>query len=273
MHSLPSHTPTRKSTWAWSSQAAPGLGLAWPIGLAITGLLVIVAMSYLSDDPWLSIRRRFLYRGAREPGHAAWIGGCGCIADRLPADAAVSLTAGVDAIASAFPALWPYRIEIALALLCLITHRQPARLARDRHHDGSPGLPVPVHLPAHAGLRGDRVIHAREECRSVSVAPAACQPLTLFLILHTFATGCTALTGIEAISNGVPAFKSPESKNAGRTLIVMAILMGILFVGSIGLTQFLGVIAGPHETILSALARRLLGSGPRLCTDPDYRPC
>jgi hypothetical protein len=79
--------------------------------------------------------------------------------------------------------------------------------------------------------------------------------------LHTFATGCTALTGIEAISNGVPAFKSPESKNAGRTLIAMAILMGILFVGSIGLTQFLGVIAGPHETILSALARKLLGSG------------
>ena len=57
-------------------------------------------------------------------------------------------------------------------------------------------------------------------------------------------------------------FKRPESKNAGRTLIVMAILMGILFVGSIGLTQFLGIIAGPHETILSALARHLLGSGP-----------
>jgi hypothetical protein len=94
-----------------------------------------------------------------------------------------------------------------------------------------------------------------------SVAPQPVQPLTIFLILHTFATGCTALTGIEAISNGVPAFQSPESKNAGRTLITMAILMGILFVGSIGLTQFLGIIAGPQETILSALARRLLGSG------------
>ena len=79
-----------------------------------------------------------------------------------------------------------------------------------------------------------------------TVAPAATQPLTLFLILHTFATGCTALTGIEAISNGVPSFKPPESKNAGRTLIVMAILMGVLFVGSIGLTQFLGIIAGPQ---------------------------
>jgi hypothetical protein len=86
--------------------------------------------------------------------------------------------------------------------------------------------------------------------------------LTFFLILHAFASGCTALTGIEAISNGVPAFKPPEAKNAGQTLIVMAFLMGVLFLGSIGLTQYLGIIAAPQETILSALARRLLGTGP-----------
>jgi amino acid transporter len=93
-------------------------------------------------------------------------------------------------------------------------------------------------------------------------APPATEALTTFLILHTFATGCTALTGIEAISNGVPAFKSPESKNAAQTLVVMAVLMTILFAGSIGLTQFLGVVSAPQETILSALARHLLGSGP-----------
>ena len=92
-------------------------------------------------------------------------------------------------------------------------------------------------------------------------APPAMQPLTLILVLHAFATGCTALTGIEAISNGVPAFKEPAARNAGQTLIVMALLMGALFVGSIGLTQFLSVVAGPEETILSALARRVLGNG------------
>jgi hypothetical protein len=84
--------------------------------------------------------------------------------------------------------------------------------------------------------------------------------------MRAFATGCTALTGIEAISNGVPAFQPPEVRNAGRTLVVMALLMGLLFVGSIGLTQALAVIAGPQETILSALARRLLGSGPAYVT-------
>jgi hypothetical protein len=85
--------------------------------------------------------------------------------------------------------------------------------------------------------------------------------LVAFLVLRAFASGSTALTGIEAISNGVPAFKPPESHNAGRTLIAMALLMGFLFVGSIGLTQYFAVVAGPQETILSALAHRILGNG------------
>jgi hypothetical protein len=94
-----------------------------------------------------------------------------------------------------------------------------------------------------------------------SAAPAAMQPLTTALILQAFASGCTALTGIEAISNGVPAFRVPEARNAGRTLIVMALLMAVLFLGSTGLVQALAVVAGSQETILSALTRRVWGSG------------
>ena len=89
------------------------------------------------------------------------------------------------------------------------------------------------------------------------------EPLDCVAIaLRAFASGCTALTGIEAISNGVPAFQRPEARNAGQTLMVMAVLMGLLFVGSIGLTQGLAVVPGAEETILSALARRLVGNGP-----------
>ena len=92
-------------------------------------------------------------------------------------------------------------------------------------------------------------------------APATTRALTFMLIIRAFSSGCTALTGIEAISNGVQAFRSPEAKNAGRTLIVLAFMMGTLFVGSIGLTQYLAVIPGTDETILSALTRRILGEG------------
>ena len=92
-----------------------------------------------------------------------------------------------------------------------------------------------------------------------TIPPA--EALSTLLILHAFAAGCTALTGIESISNGVPAFKAPAAQNARTTLIIMAVLMGLLFIGSIGLTQYLGVISQPNETILSALTRRLLGDG------------
>jgi len=96
---------------------------------------------------------------------------------------------------------------------------------------------------------------------SVDTSLLSTEPLTPALALRAFASGCTALTGIEAISNGVPVFRHPESKNASRTLLVMALLMGLLFVGSVGLTQGLAIVAGAEETILSALARRILGSG------------
>jgi len=83
------------------------------------------------------------------------------------------------------------------------------------------------------------------------------QPLSLFILLRAFASGSTALTGVEAISNGVPVFKKPESINAGITLIVMSCLMGLLFLGTLGLTQYFGIVAQGEETILSALSRHL----------------
>jgi len=93
------------------------------------------------------------------------------------------------------------------------------------------------------------------------VAPPATSMLGVFLVMHAFSAGCTALTGVEAISNGVTAFQPPAWLNARKTLVIMAFLMGFLFLGSMGLTQFFGVVAGPNETILSALAHRLTGGG------------
>jgi amino acid transporter len=175
--------------------------------------------------------------------------------------AAVSLTAGVEAIASAIPALWPHRVIIALFLLIIITL---ANLRGLKETGTLMSIPVYLFLFTYLPMLtyGLFILWKGGTASLVATAPLPSHPITTFLILHTFATGCTALTGIEAISNGVPAFEKPESDNAGKTLIVMAILMAILFVGSIGLTQYLGIVAGPQETILSALARRLLGNGP-----------
>lgn len=269
IRALAAFSPDALSSIAYANQeiylglvvaGSAGLGLAWPIGLAITGLLVIVAISYYQTiHGYPSGGGSYVVARDNLGTKMGLIAGSALLIDYL-LTAAVSLSAGVEAIASAFPALWQYRVLIALFLLVIITL---ANLRGLRETGTLMSIPVYLFLFTYLPMLiyGLYVFLKGGPASLVEVAPKATAPLTIFLILHTFATGCTALTGIEAISNGVPAFKSPESKNAGRTLIVMAILMAILFVGSIGLTQYLGVIAGPQETILSALARRLLGNG------------
>ena len=87
------------------------------------------------------------------------------------------------------------------------------------------------------------------------------QPLTLFLILGAFSNGCAALTGIEAISNGVPAFKKPEARNAATTLVVMAALLTTMFLGTSVLAYLYGVHPHQSETVISQFAR-IMFTGP-----------
>jgi len=238
-----------------------GLKLAWPIGLTIIGLLIIVAISYVQTiEGYPSGGGSYIVARDNLGKKAGLITAAALLMDYL-LTAAVSLTASVEAIASAFPALWVYRVEISLILLGFITL---ANLRGLKETGTLMSVPVYFFLVAYLPmlLIGAVQIAIGGTIDVRLTAPAATQPLTLFLILHTFATGCTALTGIEAISNGVPSFQPPEAKNARLTLIAMAILMAVLFAGSIGLTQFLGVSARADETILSALARKVLGDSP-----------
>lgn len=269
IRALAAFSPDALSSIAYANQeiylglivaGSAGLGLAWPIGVAITALLAMVALSYFQTIQGYPSGGGSYVVARENLGTLPGLVAAGALLIDYLLTAAVSLTAGVEAIASAFPALYKIRVEIALVLLFLITI---ANLRGLRETGTLMAIPVYLFLFTYFPMLvyGIIVLFSHGRVPIATVAPSATQPLTLFLILHTFATGCTALTGVEAISNGVPAFKSPESKNAGRTLIVMAILMGILFAGSIGLTQYLGIIAAPNETILSALARRLLGSG------------
>jgi amino acid transporter len=238
-----------------------GLTYALPIGLAIIGVLVIVALSYFQTiHAYPSGGGSYIVARANLGVLPGLIAAAALMVDYV-LNAAVSLTAGVAALASAFPALWPHRVALAIILLLVITLINLRGLQESATFMA---VPVYIFLGTFLLMLGYGLVRLFIEgpTPTGASAPPATSPLTLILILHAFSTGCTALTGIEAISNGVPAFKSPQSRNAGRTLIVMAVLMGSLFLGSIGLTQLFGIVASPHETILSALARRLLGSGP-----------
>jgi amino acid transporter len=267
---LAAFSPDALSSIAYANQeiylglivaGSAGLALSLPIGLAITGLLTLVALSYFQTiHGYPSGGGSYIV--AREnlgtlPGLVA---AAALLMDYL-LTAAVSLTAGVAAIASAFPVLWPHRVTLALLVLLIITLLNLRGL---RETGTLMAIPVYLFLFTYLPMLAYGVVRLLLDGPGslAAVAPRPTEPLTAFLVLHAFSAGCTALTGVEAISNGVPAFQPPEAKNAGRTLMVMALLMGLLFLGSIGLTQALAVVAGPEETILSALAQRLLGRGP-----------
>jgi len=238
-----------------------GLSRALPISLMITALLAIVALSYYQTIHGYPSGGGSYVVARENLGMLPGLLAASALLVDYVLTAAVSLTAGVEAIASAFPALWGVRIELSLLLLAVITL---INLRGAKETGTLMAGPVYLFLFVYLAMLAYGAFRVLTEGVTplATTAPPAVVPLTAFLLLRAFATGCTAMTGIEAISNGVPAFRPPEPKNAGRTLLVMALLMGVLFVGSIGITQALGVVSGPQETILSALARRLLGSGP-----------
>ena len=270
IRALAAFSPDALSSIAYANQeiylgliiaGSAGLAYAWPIGLAIIGLLVVVALSYYQTiHGYPTGGGSYIVARSNLGTIPGLIAAAALLVDYI-LNAAVSLTAGVAAIASAFPSLWPYRVILSLILLAVITI---INLRGLRETGTVMAVPVYLFLATYLPMLAYGAVRlwmtGPTPLPSVSV-PAAIAPLSFVLVLHAFATGCTALTGIEAISNGVPAFKPPQARNAGQTLIVMTLFMGLLFVGSIGLTQFMGVVAGPNETILSALSRRLLGNG------------
>ena len=276
IRALAAFSPDALSSVAYANQeiylglalaGSAGLVLQWPIALAITLLLAIVSLSYAQTiRGYPSGGGSYVVARENLGTYPGLVAGAALLLDYV-LTAAVSLTAGVAAIASAFPELWPYRVSIALGLLLVITLLNLRGL---RESGTVMTVPVYLFIFSFGGMLLFGLLRAVFQPASAALdltapagpAPLAAAPLSLVLILHAFSAGCTALTGIEAISNGIPAFKPPEWVNARKTLTVMAFLMAFLFLSSMGLTQFFGVQAGPNETILSALARRVVGVGP-----------
>ncbi len=270
VRALAAFSPDALSSIAYANQeiylglvvaGAAGLVYSWRIGLAIALLLAIVAFSYrqtIHEYP----SGGGSYVVARENlGALAGLVAAAALLIDYTLTAAVSLTAGVAALASAFPTLWDYRVPLALGFLVLITL---ANLRGLRESGTLMAVPVYFFLASYLTMLivGAIKMLVGDPRPFAETAPPAVESATTFLILHAFASGCTALTGIEAISNGVPAFKPPQTQNAQRVLAVMAVLMAILFLGSIGLTQYFGITARADETILSALARYVFDDSP-----------
>jgi amino acid transporter len=173
---------------------------------------------------------------------------------------AVSIAAGVAAITSAFPAAHAIRVEVAIGFVVILSIgnlrgiRESGRIFSLPTYFFIVGVLVMLGLGAWQMLTGTITPITVPD----PIAPSN-QTLTLFLLLTAFSNGCTAMTGVEAVSNGVPAFRPPESKHAASTMGYMAILAITMFVGITLLAQSYHVVPSQTETVLSQLARGIFG--------------
>jgi amino acid transporter len=176
---------------------------------------------------------------------------------------AVSISSAVAQIISAYPDLFPYRVWIAVAMVGFVTM---VNLRGVKESGITFAIPtyfflVMMYMTVGVGL----FRYLTGTLGPVTNPPAmemihSLQPIAFFLILKAFASGTTALTGVEAISNGIMAFKEPRSKNAGQTLIWMSVILGSLLLGVAFLAHAIGGIPSEEETIISQIGRTAIGN-------------
>jgi amino acid transporter len=171
---------------------------------------------------------------------------------------AVSISSGVAQLVSAFPVLFTYRVWIAvgMVLFIMLVNMRGVRESGIAFAAPTYFFLISMFLAIVYGffLLVTHNLHAVVN-PPAAVAFPVMQTLTLFLILRAFSSGTTALTGVEAISNGITAFKEPRSKNAGMTLIWMAGILGSLLLGMTYLANVIHTVPSEEETIVSQLAR------------------
>ncbi|MBI3603034.1 MAG: APC family permease [Nitrospirae bacterium] len=178
----------------------------------------------------------------------------------------VSVAAGIAALTSAVPVLFPYREALCLTAILLVLMinlrgvRESGRIFAVPTYFFIGMVLLMLGVGLVQVLLGQPGQSATSGGPSTSAAPVA-EGLTLFLLLRAFSSGCTALTGVEVISNGVPAFKRPEPKNASLTMAGMAVILGALFIGISALAYHYGVLPRENETVVSQIARATFGEG------------
>lgn len=260
-------------TAAGASSLALALDHLVPIAAAVAVLLAVVITSY----------RRTIFAYPTGGGSyvvsrenlgtmPSLVAGASILVDYV-LTVAVSISAGVAAVISipAFHHLADHRVVMCLAFIALIT---VVNLRGAKESGRIFAVPTYVYIVTLTGLIAwgllrsyfpgvfgeiERIPFDREHAE---VARQTGGVLGLVLLLRGFSSGAVALTGIEAIADGVPAFRRPEAKNAARTLMWMAVILGSLFFGTAVLANRLEPYASHHKTVLSQLAMQVFGEGP-----------
>ncbi|MCR0204954.1 APC family permease [[Clostridium] innocuum] len=177
---------------------------------------------------------------------------------------AVSVCAGTAAITSAFPQLLSVRTEIALLIITLLTIGNLRGMK-----DSSILFGIPTYLFVFTILLMIltgfvKVFVFHEIPNPPAAVPGTVENLSLLLFLKAFSSGCTALTGVEAVSDGIPNFRAPAQKNAKRVLYLLAVLVFIIFLGILSLASVYHIVPHANVTVIAMIAEEIFGKGTLL---------
>jgi amino acid transporter len=238
------------------------LSYSLPIGVAIAALIAIVVSSY---------RQTIL---AYPQGGGAYIvskDNLGVLSGLVAAAAllidyvltvAVSVAAGVAAVTSAVPALYPLRVWLCMVAVAGVSIANLRGIRESGKLFAAPTYLFIASLGVLVGWGVFGAVFGLLTKAPYQPHPPGLEGVGLFLILRAFASGCAALTGVEAVSDGVPAFRTPEAHNARVVLTWLGVILVVLFLGMTYLAYDLGIVPREHETVVSQIARHLFGGGP-----------
>jgi amino acid transporter len=219
---------------------AAGAALTFPISVSIGALLVILILSYRQTiTAYPSAGGAYVVTKDNFGVRLAQVAGAALLMDYV-LTVAVSVAGGIAAVVTGLPGLAPFIVPMSVACIALITW---GNLRGVRESGRIFAVPTYVYIAALGGVVLLGVVrHVTGHLPPIPAdqtgpLPPQTATIGLLLLMHAFASGCTALTGVEAISNGVPAFQRPEAINARRTLVAMGTILGCLFLG----TSFLAV--------------------------------
>ncbi|MGN7356476.1 APC family permease [Paenibacillus sp. SAF-054] len=242
---------------------AAGFAAVWysiPISVAVLGLLLILILSYRQTIfAYPQGGGAYIVAKSNLGEPVGLLAGGSLLVDYI-LTVAVSSSAGTDAITSAFPSLHDHRVLISLIMIVFLTILNLRGVT-----ESASVLAIPVYLFVIsifvliiAGIFRYAAggIHAAAPAFGTTVSN-----VSLFLLLKAFSSGCSALTGVEAVSNAIPHFKKPSEKNAATTLLLMGIILGAMFIGISLLAYGYGIAPNPKETVVSQIANATFGRG------------
>jgi len=236
--------------------------LSIPLALGICGLLFILTLSYEQTiHAYPNGGGSYIVARDNLGKLPSLTAGAALLTDYI-LTVAVSIASGVAQLGSAFPVLSPHRIIIAIALIMFV---MLINLRGVKESGITFAIPTYFFiLMMYAMVVVGFIRFFAGTLGLVDLPPTdvmdlhnTVQPVTIFLILKAFSNGTSAVTGIEAISDGITAFKEPRSKNAGTTLIIMAVILGSMMVGITVLAHLTGALPSEHETLISQIARTI----------------